>query len=237
MKSIFIISTFVLAVASMTPVYAQESAVAYTLDYTSKYIWRGWDLTPKNKSAVQPGVSYSKGSMAYGYWSSLAVSNRDELGSLDEFDVYFEYSSSFGETTGYSVGLTYYSWLNADDFSFDGNTTPEPFITVTDSRMPYGLSVGLYYDLNLGDGIYVLASGSHSMNFAERAVDFSLSAGYNGGQWGADAGISDIVFSASSSFAFSFGSLSPAVYYAIIPLSVSGISSENEFWFSLGFGR
>ena len=237
MKSIYIISTFVLAAASVTPVYAEDSAVVYTLDFTSKYIWRGWDLTPKNKPAVQPGVSYSKGSMEYGYWSSFALTNRNKLSSDDEFDVYFSYNSSFGETTEYSVGLTYYSWLNADNFSFDGNTTPEPFITVTDSRMPYGLSFGLYYDLNLGDGVYLLASGDHSMNFAERAVDFSLSVGYNGGQWGADTGISDIVFSAGSSFEFSFGSLSPAVYYAIIPLSIKGFSGDNKLWFSLGYGR
>ena len=54
MKSIYIISTFVLAAASVTPVYAEDPVVSYTLDYTSKYIWRGWDLTPKNKPAVQP---------------------------------------------------------------------------------------------------------------------------------------------------------------------------------------
>ena len=235
MKCIFIISAFVLAVSSLTPVYAEDPVVGYTLDYTSKYIWRGWDLTPNNKSAVQPGVSYSQGSMEFGYWSSFAVSNRDELSSLDEFDVYFSYGGSLGETTEYSVGLTYYSWLNADNFSFGDYATPEPFVTVTDSRMPYGLSFGLYYDLNLGDGMYVQASGGHSMNFAERAVDLSLSVGYNGGQWGADTGISDIVVSAGSSFEFSFGSLSPAVYYAIIP--EESINSDNQFWFSLGFGR
>ena len=235
MKFIFMISTFVFATQFLTPVYAEDPSVAYTLDYTSKYIFRGWDLTPNNKSAVQPGVSYSKGSMEYGYWSSFAVSNRDELGSLDEFDLYFSYSGSLNGTTEYSVGLTYYSWLNADDFSFDNNTTPEPFITVADSRMPYGLSLGLYYDLNLGDGVYLQASGGHSMKFAERAVDLSLSVGYNGGQWGADAGISDIVLSAGSSFEFSFVSLSPAVYYAIIP--EKSINNDNQFWFSLGFGR
>ena len=66
MKFIFMISTFVFATQFLTPVYAEDPSVAYTLDYTSKYIFRGWDLTPNNKSAVQPGVSYSKGSI--GVW-------------------------------------------------------------------------------------------------------------------------------------------------------------------------
>ena len=152
-KLFFCVSTFVITLSGI--LYAQGGEVSYSVDYASKYIWRGWDLTPNNKPAVQPGVSYSKGSMEYGYWSSFAVSNRNELSSLDEFDVYFSYSGSFNGTTEYSVGLTYYSWLNADNFSFDDATTREPFVTVTDSRVPYGLSLGVYYDLNLGAGVYV----------------------------------------------------------------------------------
>ena len=235
MRVVIVISTLILVGVLTAPAYAEDPAVGYTLDYTSKYIWRGWDLTPNDNSAVQPGVSYSTGSMEFGYWSSFAVSNRNELSSLDEFDVYFSYSSSLGETTEYSVGMTYYSWLNSENFNFGDFATPEPFITVADSRVPYGLSLGVYYDLNLGDGVYVQASGGHSMSFSERVVDLSISVGYNGGQWDADAGISDIVLSAGSSFDFSFGSLSPAVNYAIIP--DENISAENKLWFTLGFGR
>ena len=230
---IFWVSTCVITLSGT--LYAQGGEVNYSVDYASKYIWSGYDLTPNNRAAIQPGITYSHESFEVGYWSSFAVSDRDNLSSVDEFDVYFSYSSKFGDRFEYSVGFTHYSWLNMDEFNFSDGTTQEPYFSLTLAESPFSPTVTAYYDLNLGDGLYLSAGSGYSLEVGTKSWELSVVLGYTDGQWGADKGVSDLVLSAGTSFDLSVGSISPTFNVAFVPND--SVNDENEFWISVSFAN
>lgn len=80
-----------------------SAEVGFGADVVSRYVWRGTDSG--NAVSVQPGISYSKGAVEVGAWSSWAITG----GGANENDLYISYAAG-----PVSIALT--------DYYFPGNT-------------------------------------------------------------------------------------------------------------------
>lgn len=70
--------------AASTSVYAGAGVSGSAhLSINSKYLWRGFDLSPDSDFVVQPGVDLSLGGFTLGYWSNWD----EEAGELNETDI------------------------------------------------------------------------------------------------------------------------------------------------------
>jgi len=107
MKHIILTSALFSTIAfSSLPVNAE---VGFGADVVNRYVWRGTDFG--NAASIQPGISYSTGSVEIGAWSSWAIDD----GSANENDLYVSFGAGpFGITlTDY-----YFPGLTADDRFF-----------------------------------------------------------------------------------------------------------------------
>ena len=91
----------------------------------------------------------------------------------------------------------------------------------------------MYYDFELGDGLYVEASGAYDIPVGNYSVSNSLAVGYNNGQFGVDAGLSDIALSTSMDFPLWKLIITPGLNYTFI-LGDTVNSDNDEFWVNLG---
>jgi hypothetical protein len=98
---------------------AEDKVVTYgvSLDYFSKYIWRGQNVD--NSSVLQPTISAS----AYGFtgsiWGNLDMTNKsavapDDAGEFSEYDLTLDYTTTIPGTDWLSgsVGTIYYQFPN-----------------------------------------------------------------------------------------------------------------------------
>jgi len=125
----FIIS----AIASISiPLLAQAQDVS--VDYVSRYIWRGLDAG--SSPSLQPTIEFSKGNFSFGTWGAVAT-NGNPAGT--EINLYAAYS--LGDL---SISITDYFFPEADPF--------------TDAATHY-VELGLGYsigDVSLSGGVFVL---------------------------------------------------------------------------------
>jgi hypothetical protein len=87
--------------------------VGFGADVVSRYVWRGTDFG--NAVSVQPGMSYSTGSVEVGAWSSWAING----GGANENDLYVSFSAG-------PVGIT------VTDYYFPGLTAADNFFSYGD---------------------------------------------------------------------------------------------------------
>jgi len=221
---------------SMIIIFATASSInaqqfSFDAAYSSRYIWRGFELVPNNKPAIQPSITYKipKFGLWLNLWGSFAFIDRDLTKASDEFDISIGFSKSLpGKLIELSAGFIYYTFPNAGG----DNTSPELNASIAFSRFPLSPSLTLFYDMNLGTGLYALADFSQSLLFTP--ITLRTTIGYNSSQFIDGSGISNIVFSAVYDLSIGVVSLSPGIYYSYIPMD--RVNIENEIWFSLGFG-
>ena len=125
----------------------------------------------------------------------------------------------------FSAGLIYYTFPNL----VGDNTSPEIFAGITLSKLPYSPSFRIYYDMNLGDGVYLVGSISQSISHLPLTINTSVD--YNQNQYINDSGISDVALSCSYDLKIRRISLSPSLNYAYIPMKT--VNNESEFWASV----
>lgn len=222
-KIIFAILVGLVLLSRMTLALVDGNAT-----YVSKYIWRGFDLNAA-QPAVQPGLTFGlgDGGASLGLWGSYNIGSGNQ--EFTELDAILDYSSSMSGVD-YSIGYTYYTFPNLTGAAAKSG---EFYAGATLGEVLFSPGLTIYYDHDQGDGVYASLSGGY--DFA--MISSSLAVGYTGGQWGATAGISDIVLALSSEFEVGKFTLTPSLNYAIIPAGTGINANSSEFWFGIDLAK
>ncbi len=211
-----------------------RGSISGQVDLVSRYIWRGFDLLPDNHAAIQPSVDFEFGKSGFSLnvWSSFSLAQRDAYKYLDEIDLTLTYSFRMPEGWDLVAGFTHYGYWFAQDFTFKDSTTQELFATVTRTDLPLSPSLSVYYDLNLGSGVYVALGGSHEVKLGDQvALELSGLIGYNGRQFIQTSGLSNVDFRAAVPFTVGSVTLTPSANVTI-PL-MDEVNDATEIWFGL----
>ncbi|MBC8378648.1 MAG: hypothetical protein H8E62_05690 [Planctomycetes bacterium] len=249
----------VAAVANAANIGGQEVGVTVDATYTTKYIWRGFDLMD-DKAAFQPSVDFDFGNgFSFNVWGSIPGSGGGDRISGDgfsavnaeEWDYTLAYSSSINEgctsKMDYTVGFTFFDF---PDMASNDADTQEVFLQVS---MPEICSIvtphAAVYQMwpSEGSGAVHDYSGTiYAVGFtygftAEQAPELPMTFGwdivYNDGT-GADAVDSDwshMVWSLSTSMTcpMTGASISPALFYQ--NSFEDTVNTEDEFWASISY--
>lgn len=204
---------------------------ALQLDFTSKYIWRGFDVLD-DKPALQPSISFDLFGLYLNVWGSFALKERDWLRPLDEIDVTLSYNFQLSDEFSIEAGVIHYGWYWEDNFSFKDSTTWELFVSAKLTKLLFAPSITVFHDFKLGKGTYVLLQGEYSLemrNFI--TLNFSASLGYNAKMWINTSGFSDLNFGVSSPIKLGSTTISPFINYTIVFLE--SVNENNEVWFGI----
>jgi len=208
----------------------------YNLNYSSSYIWRGFDLNPTQKMVLQPSVDYSfgKSGLALNIWGSFSFVNRE----TNEIDLTLSYTFKAAKNVLLKAGLIHYGYYFAENFSFENNTSHELFISAGLPNTITHPTLTVFYDFTNGDGFYFQLETGHSISITPSIqTELSASLGYNGGQWlaeGVDPGFSDLNIGLAVSIEYKDWNIMPFVNYTFVLLDALG--NENFFWFGIGVG-
>ena len=207
-------------------------AVSPQVDMVSRYIWRGFDLLPDNHPAIQPSLTIDLGQSGFSLnvWSSFALANRTDFKYSDEIDLTLSYDFKMPEGWELSAGFTHYGYWFAQDFSFKDGTTQEIFATVTRTDLPLSPTLSLYYDFNLGSGLYVTLGGSHELKVSEKvSMELGGLVGFNSRQYIDKTGFSDIDLYIKAPLALGRVTLTPSLN-VMLPL-MDEVNEYTEIWF------
>ncbi len=192
----------------------------------SKYIWRGFDVLD-GKPAFQPSIDLSLNDTGFGLkiWGSFALDDRSTLGDYDEVHLVLSFERGLTDFFSILVGTEVYKFPNLDK----NNITYEVFLGGTLTKILFAPTLALYYDFDLGNGLYAEVSGSYDIPLGNYVLSTSLTIGYNDGQFNVDPGFSDITFSASMDLPIWKLTITPGVYYTFI-LEDTVNEDDGEFW-------
>jgi hypothetical protein len=207
---------------------------SFQVDVTSRFIWRGFDLLPDNNSALQPSLTFDLGDSGFSLniWASFALTDRDIYKYWDEIDLTLTYALKTPEALSLVLGFTNYGYWFARNFEFKDNTTQEFFVELGFPKVPLSPTLTAFYDINLGDGLYVQLTGGHAVPLGGLTLDLAAALGYNAGMFlpeGADTGFSDLTIGASLPIKLGGLTLSPFVNYTFVFLDA--VNDDNELWF------
>lgn len=149
---------------------AEETEVSgsASVDVMSNYVWRGQKLS--NSYVIQPSVGITYGGFGANLWSNIDPDWDDET-EITETDVTVNYAFSI-EKFSFDVGYIYYGLEAAED-------TQEFYISAGYDMM-LSPSLTLYYDFDVGEGGFVIASIGHAFELTKDiAVNLGASASYN----------------------------------------------------------
>jgi hypothetical protein len=227
-KFLVFVLTCLLAAASL------PGAIAVQADLVSRYVWRGFDLLPDNHMAIQPSVSIELGKSGFtlDVWSSFALANRADFKYSDEIDLTLSYDFAMPEGWELSAGFTHYGYWFAEDFSFKDATSQEVYATIARTDLPLSPTLSVYYDFNLGSGLYVTLGGSHELKVSEKAsMELGGLVGFNSRQYIDRTGFSDIDLYANLPLPVGKLTLTPS-FNVMIPL-LDEVNEDVEIWFGL----
>ena len=231
---------FVLLLLVCLAALAQPLAGALSgqVDMVSRYIWRGFDLLPENHAAIQPSLTIELGKSGFSLnvWSSFALAQRGEFRFSDEIDLTLEYAFRMPEGWELSAGFIHYGYWFAEDFKFKDHTSQEAFATVARTDLPLSPTLSVYYDFNLGSGLYVTFGASQEWQVNEKlAVEVGGLVGFNGRQYIDRTGFSDIDLYARLPLNLGGLKLTPSLN-VMIPL-LDEVNEDTEIWFGLSAAR
>jgi uncharacterized protein (TIGR02001 family) len=206
---------------------AAASIVDLNAAYVSKYIWRGYDSNG-TQPAIQPGATFYIGEtgLSLGLWGSYNLGDLTNK-ELTEVDYTVTYSSSCCENWAYSV---YYSTYNYP--VTPGANTGELFLSLTGNALLFKPTLTCSYDNDKGKGTYLSLALKNPLPAGPLTLDTSLTIGYDGGQYGAKAGLSDANLAVSTAIPVSSLTVTPTLNYTAINKD-TGRVLDNLFWFSL----
>lgn len=215
------------------PAQAQVS-VSGSAAFVTKYIWRGYNLV--DDPAIQPSLDIGFGDSGFSanVWYSRGLEDRNISGAADELDFTLDYSASFANGAGLSLGLIYYTFPNQDNFEFDDHTTPEIYVAITPGVPYLAPTLTLYYDFNLGDDLYATFGIDQSVEAGGGSVGASAVLAYNNGQFGADSGLSHVELTVYGTISAGVVEIAPSVTF--VGLFEDTVNPDNEFFFSLSAG-
>ena len=225
-KSPYLIAGF-LIIMGFFSTFCLEAGQVYQLTFTSRYIWRGFDMNPPNKPVLQPSITFDfgKSGIALNLWGSFSFENKQ----VNETDLTLSYTFKTPESYSLSVGFTHYGWYFAKPFKLKNNTSQEVYISAGLPKAFLNPKVTVYYDFNNGDGTYVVLALAHSLKLSEKLVtDLSASLGYNGRQWINQSGFSDLNFGAAVPFNLDKVTISPFINITFILMDAVNPGIDNE---------
>ncbi|MEJ2245259.1 MAG: hypothetical protein P8Y80_04085 [Acidobacteriota bacterium] len=217
-----------------------------TLDYNSKYIWRGIQVV--DESVFQPGVSGS----AYGFtgsiWANIDMTDfAGTAGEFSEIDYALDYSGMVGDSVvGYSLGVIHYIFptIGATDAS-----TTEIYggLSLDVLLSPY---ITWYRDVNVIDGSYIQMGVGHSVEM-EMAPDYSIGldlsgsfafgdSGYNNGYFGVDeTKWNDFTFGVGVPFNLKHVTLTPGFNVSTMLSEEIGdaLPDRTNVWFGVSLAK
>lgn len=166
--------------------YDFEVTGSATLDYYSRYVWRGQYLD--TDGVLQPGASVSAKGFTAGYWGSFDAENRDALNS-DESDYYAQYTYTY-DILSITGGHTWYGFPggHTNTKEFYGSLSLATFLTPTlyfahdyDEGENNADGDGNYYSLSLSQSVPLIKNPGVSL-------ELGVTGGYIDGQWLAGEG-------------------------------------------------
>jgi len=206
-------------------------AVAPQVDLVSRYIWRGFDLLPDNHMAIQPQftIDLGKSGFSLNVWSSFALAKWDTFKGANEIDLTLAYTFKTSEKWEVTAGFTHYGYWFAEDFTFKNGTSQEIFATVTRTDLPLAPTLSLYYDFNLGSGLYVTLGGSQELKLNEKtSLEMGGLVGFNSRQYIDKTGFSDIDLYIKVPLTLGRVTLTPSLN-VMIPL-MDEVNEDTEVW-------
>lgn len=216
--------------------------VDVTLDFNSKYIWRGQNLV--DDWVLQPGASTTIGGFTFGIWGNVDMTNENgEEWEFTEIDYSIDYSGSLTDTIGYSLGYIYYEFPNAggDTYEFYGGLSFDTFLSP---------SVTWYYDADEVEGSYVSFAIGHSIEEIAKlsedtpvGMEIGLNIGwadsdYNAAYWDvADDGFNDMTLSVGFPMEFGGWSVSPSINYVkLLDSDIRSAGDDDIFFVGISLG-
>ncbi len=246
----------VAAVANAANIGGQEVGVTVDTTYTTKYIWRGFDILD-DKAAFQPSVNFDLGNgFSFNVWGSLAGSSKGDGSKstvdAEEWDYTLAYSNSINEgcssKTDYTIGWRFYDY---PDMASNDADLQEVFLSVAMPELvgggvtPHAAFMQMWPSEGSGavhdysGAIYLvgLTYGFSLDSAPELPMTFGWDIVYNDGT-GADAVDSDwshMVWSLSTSMTcpMTGASVTPAIYYQ--NSFEDTVNTEDEFWASISY--
>lgn len=201
------------------------------LSLVSKYIWRGFDTIADDRPAIEPSLTFDfgKSGVWFNLWSAVALADTDFV----EFDLVLGFDRDFSTNFSFSAGIGYFTFPSMDNYPDDNSATPEAYAGITANSLPLSPSLTLYYDFNLGDGVYATLSFTKDFRMGTRVLNTSFLVGYTDQYRDieVDPGVSDICLGVSTDFDYRSITLTPSINYVIVPNET--INDENEFWVGL----
>jgi hypothetical protein len=207
-------------------------AVGGQVDLVSRYVWRGFDLLPDNHAAIQPSLTIDLGQSGFSLnlWSSFALAQRDTFKYSDEIDLTLSYTFQTAASCEVTAGFIQYGYWFAEDFKFKAHTSQEIYATVAKTDLPLSPQLSVYYDFNLGSGLYVTLGGSKEWKLSDRV---GLTAGgliaFNSRQYIDKTGFSNIDIYVRVPLSLGGLTLTPSLNL-MIPL-LDEVNEDVEIWF------
>jgi uncharacterized protein (TIGR02001 family) len=229
---VFVLVTLV---AQLAPVSAlSQIGIRTDVTLASRYIWRGFDCIVDDRPSLQPSITFEfgKSGVWFNAWSAFALADTDFV----ELDLVVGYDRSLSEDLTLSAGAGYFTFPSMPNYPDENSATPEVYAGVTLMSFPLSPNLTLYYDFNMGDGLYTTFSLSRDFLIKEELISSTLLAGYTR-QYrgiGVDPGFSDICLGISTNFDWKGLTLAPGINYVIVPNET--INDENEIWVGLTVG-
>lgn len=226
-KCVLLLLVFLAGAAPPLP-----GAIAGQVDIVSRYIWRGFDLLPDNHAAIQPSFSIDLGKSRFSLnlWSSFALAQRGTFKYADEIDLTLSYAVPMPEGWELTAGFIHYGYWFAEDFKFKAHTSQEIYATVAKTDLPLSPQISLYYDFNLGSGLYVTLGGGHELKVTEKvSMEVGGLIGFNSRQYIDKTGFSDIDLYVKVPLTLGKLTLTPSLN-VMIPL-MKEVNEETEIWF------
>ncbi len=207
-------------------------------DVMSKYIWRGFDLYDDDNPALQPSLTYTFGESGFSVnlWGSFALGERSMYKDYDEIDLTLDYAFSLSDQVEMSVGFIQYGYYFGGKDVYQESTTQELYVSAGLPEAFLAPILTVFYDVNLGSGLYVLLEASHSFPLsATLGLGLYAGLGYNGKQFIDESGLSDLTIGASLPISLGDWTIAPLVNYTFVFLD--SVNEENELWFGISIGR
>ena len=225
--------------ASLVPLHAGIQ-VSGQADIVSRYIWRGFDLYPENKPAFQPSMYFDFGNsgLSVEAWFSFAASNRAEFKTSDELNLILTYVLPTGEDIAVSAGFIHYIYYRTPGFTWKSDTSREVFVEAGLPNVFARPALTVYYDFDLGDGLYAELSGGLDAPLSESIVpELSVALGYNGRQYQKEkSGLSHLSWALALPLEAGGATLTPFCNLTFIFLrTVNPSKSELFFGLSVSF--
>jgi hypothetical protein len=195
-----------------------------TVDYFSKYIWRGQNTD--DDPVFQPGLSVSYKGLSAAIWGNLELTSiNGNSGDFSELDYSVDYSGALPSLDGvnYSIGAGYYN--------FPGTKVKDTTEVYAGLRLdlPLRPSVMFYHDVDEADGTYISLALEHSVErIAELGADMPVgiqlrtslgwgSGSYNKYYWGThQSKLNDLTFSLSFAVEISGFTVAPSLNYVTL---------------------